>query len=106
VLIQSTVAIAIIHVTLAWVSPPRRERFCSTRGAKDGKGQDEDHHLGPAIHRAAEDVVILLVPAGMVPPEPDLGYDANDDGAEYVGVDTGGQEGGVLHGRSRCEHQV
>lgn len=97
-LIQSPVTIAVIHVALPWVTPPCRERFRGARGAKDGKGQNEYHHLGATVERTAEDVVVLLVPAGMVPPEPDLGDDADDDAAEHAGVDTCGEVGGVLWG--------
>ena len=94
--IQGAVAIAVVDVAHYRVTCPCWEWSGVSRRTEDSEGQDEYHDLRATIERTTQNVVVLLVPAGVVPTQPYLGDDTHEYGAEYGRVDTGGQVGGVL----------
>lgn len=105
-LIQGPIAIAIIHITLPGVAPPRRERFFGARSTEDSEGEDEDHHLRTTIECTTKDIVVLFVPTRMVTPQPYLGDDTDDHGGQHSGINAGSQVRGILNGKSRCKYDT
>lgn len=85
-LIKRAIPITIINIPLRRIARPLRERALLAGRAEHHEGEDEDHDLRAAVEGAAEDVVVLLVPPRVVPPEPDLREDADEDGAGDGGV--------------------
>ena len=70
----------------------------NARGAKDGKGEYEDHDLGAAIERTTQDVVVLAIPSRVVPAQPQLRYHSDgqarrDDGVYASVLRAKGDEG-------------
>ena len=109
---QSTISVTVINISFGRISGPlgtskpssvttqrlvaryrthRREPPRGARGAKDGKGEQEDHYLGATIECATQDVVVLAIPARVVPAQPNL----RDDSYDYVRRDDGVYAGGL-----------
>ena len=95
-LTQRPVSVAIIDVPSRRVSCPRGEGPRGARRAEHGEGEDEYHDLRAAVERATQNVVVLLVPAGVVAPQPDLRRDPDEDRHELWRVRACAQVGGVL----------
>lgn len=90
VLVQRTITVTVVYIAHRGVARPYGEGLWDARGAEDGEGEDEDHDLRAAVEGAAEEVVVLLEPAGVVLPKPELRDEADDDAGEDGRVRAGG----------------
>lgn len=64
--------------------------------SKDGKRQEEDHHLSTTVQGARKDVVVLREPTGMPVSEPVLRVESDEHGKGDGGIDPYGQPCRIL----------
>jgi len=111
-LVKRSVSVAVIHVSLGRVSCPLGgkgervngsgvgheeehltayggERSRNARGTEHGEGQHEDHDLSTAIEGAAQDIIVFPVPSRVVPTQPELRRQSDENARGQGGVHPG-----------------